>query len=107
MPNCQCLIIERSDMTVGRKKNLFILKIKKKKKELNVKLNPNILLLLSLEFKNMYQDDIDKKAFTGTEKVKYYIGIKMPKTIVIISSKTTYFSIKFQDIVEKIIKYYL
>lgn len=106
MPNCQCLIIERSDMTVGWKKNLFILKIKKKK-EINVKLNPNIFLLLSLGFKNMYQDDINKKAFIETKKVKYYIGIKMPKTIVIISSKTTYFSIKFQDIVEKIIKYYL
>ena len=40
----------------------------------------------------MHQDDVDRRPFIKTKKVKYRIGIKMSKTTAIISSKTIYFS---------------
>lgn len=70
MPNCQHLITQRSDLTIGRK-SLLILKIFKSNK-ISVKWNPNIFFLSLLGFKNMYQDDIDRRPFIKTKSQILY-----------------------------------
>ena len=65
MPNCQHLIMERSDLTIGRK-SWLILKIFKNNK---ISVNEIQTFFLSLlGFKNMYQDDIDRRPFIETKK---------------------------------------